>query len=310
MNWQHWKRGFESHLKLERSLSRHSVKAYLSDLDKLIAYFDEQGISVQPGLVTRGHLSAFVRQAGATGMSSRSQARVVSGLRAFFRYLLLEDVITLNPAKDLDMPRLERKLPEVLSVHEVDRMIAAIDLSTPEGQRNRAIIETLYGSGLRVSELINLKMSDIQPQLEFIRVTGKGNKQRLVPAGREALKHIQLYRSSVRPTVNVKKGFEDTLFLNRHGRKLSREMIFHIVKKLAAAAGIRKNVSPHTLRHSFATHLVEGGADLRAVQDMLGHESITTTEVYTHLDREYLRENLLSFHPRAGRRRREGGGER
>lgn len=299
MNWQQWLHGFENHLRLERSLSPHSVRAYLHDLKKLISWFEDQGTETTPQAINRTQLSEFVRRIGSSGIGPRSQARIISGLRAFFQYLLTEDIIAANPAKDLDLPRLNRKLPEVLSVDEIDKLIMAIDVSTPDGQRNKAIIETLYGSGLRVSELVNMKVSDIQVELEFIMVTGKGNKQRLVPVGKEALKNIQVYKTLVRPALHIQKGSEDILFLNRFGMKLSREMIFMIVKQLAKAAGIQKNVSPHTLRHCFATHLIEGGADLRAVQEMLGHESITTTEIYTHLDREYLRENLLSFHPRS-----------
>ena len=299
MNWQHWKTGFEHHLKLERSLSRHTISAYLNDIDKLISHFESEGISISPKSVSPEHLSGFISRAGSSGIGTRTQARMLSGIRAFFRYLIIEDVIPANPAKNIDMPRMTRKLPEVLSVHEIDKMISTIDMSTPEGQRNRAIIETLYGSGLRVSELVNLRISDIQTHAEFLSVKGKGNKQRLVPLGRDALRHIHIYLKSVRPSVLVKKGHEDTLFLNRYGKKLTREMVFHIVKQLASASGIKKNVSPHTFRHCFATHLLEGGADLRAVQDMLGHESITTTEIYTHLDREFLRENLVSFHPRS-----------
>ena len=299
MIWQQWIKGFEAYLKLERSLSENTTKAYLADIDKLHAFVKEQTDGIGPASVNREILVAFIRHVNKTGVSARSQARIVSGVRAFFHYLLVEDVIAMNPAKDLDMPRMARKLPVVLSVQEIEKMIETIDMSLPAGQRNRAILETLYGSGLRVSELITLKMSDIQHQAEFVRVTGKGNKQRLVPLGSEALKHIQLYKTTIRPGLPVSKGFEDILFLNRFGKKLSREMVFHIVKETARAAGVKKNISPHTLRHSFATHLVEGGADLRAVQEMLGHASITTTEIYTHLDREYLRENLFSCHPRS-----------
>lgn len=299
MNWRQWERGYENYLKLERSLSAHTIKAYLADLAKLKSWVEQQGLTISPESLQRDQLTEFIGWIASTGTSARSQARIVSGLRAFFQYLLIEDIILENPAKEIDLPRLSRKLPAVLSVQEIDNMIAAIDLSTPEGLRNKAIIETLYGSGLRVSELVNMKMSDVHPESAFIRITGKGNKQRLVPIGREALKDLLLYKTAVRRTSLVKKGSEDILFLNRSGRKLSREMIFLIVRKLAKQAGIKKNISPHTFRHSFATHLVEGGADLRAVQEMLGHESITTTEIYTHLDRDYLRENLLSFHPRS-----------
>lgn len=302
MTWQHWQNGFKNHLKLERTLSEHSIKAYITDLQKLIQYIELVDGPSQPSAVSQSLLSDFVRWIGALEIGARTQARIVSGIRAFFYYLVLEGVIQSNPARVLETPRLSQKLPEVLSVAEIDRIIAAIDMSREGGQRNRAIIETLYGSGLRVSELVNLKISDIQMDAAFIRVSGKGNKQRLVPLGRTAMKHIQLYLRASRNQVLPKKGSEDHLFLNRFGNGLSREMVFIIVKRLASEAGIKKTVSPHTFRHSFATHLVEGGADLRAVQDMLGHESITTTEIYTHLDREYLRENLMSFHPRSGKK--------
>ncbi|MFO7998102.1 MAG: site-specific tyrosine recombinase XerD [Bacteroidales bacterium] len=302
MTWQHWQNGFKNHLKLERTLSEHSIKAYIADLQKLIQYIELVGGPSQPYAVSQSLLSDFVRWISALEIGARTQARIVSGIRAFFHYLVLEGVIQSNPARVLETPRLSQKLPEVLSVAEIDRIIAAIDMSREGGQRNRAIIETLYGSGLRVSELVHLKISDIQMDAAFIRVSGKGNKQRLVPLGRSAMKHIQLYLQASRNQVLPKKGSEDHLFLNRFGSGLSREMVFIIVKRLASEAGIKKTVSPHTFRHSFATHLVEGGADLRAVQDMLGHESITTTEIYTHLDREYLRENLMSFHPRSGKK--------
>lgn len=299
MNWQAWQRGFESYLKLERSLSANTVNAYMSDLDKFIQFLASRQLSLQPAGITQAHLSEFIQWIGAGGLDAKTQSRIISGIRSFFRYLLMEDVIHTNPADKLETPRLDRKLPGVLSFFEIEKMIAAIDMSAPAAQRNRAIVETLYGSGLRVSELVNLKISDIRKESEFIRVTGKGNKQRLVPVGREALKQITRYQETTRKQVKIKKGQEDILFLNRFGRMLSREMVFGIVKDLAALAGIKTKVSPHTLRHSFATHLIEGGADLRAVQEMLGHESITTTEIYTHLDREFLRENLMSFHPRA-----------
>ncbi len=299
MYWQTWRRGFENHLKLERSLSVHSIKAYLSDLDKLTQFLEIRQYLIQPDDLTKTQLAEFIQWIGSAGLDAKTQSRIISGIRAFFNYLLLEDVVLTNPADSLETPRLARKLPEVLAFHEIERMIGAIDMSTPEGQRNRAIMETLYGSGLRVSELVNLNISDIQFDDEFIRITGKGNKQRLVPLGTEAKKHIGLYMQTTRKKVPQNKKFTDCLFLNRFGRKLSREMVFCIVKQLAEAAGIKKNVSPHTLRHSFATHLLEGGADLRAIQEMLGHESITTTEIYTHLDREFLRENLRSYHPRS-----------
>jgi integrase/recombinase XerD len=302
MNWQQWKKGFEAYLRLEQSLSPNSISAYLHDLNLLIEFIESQHVSLAPKDISKLHLSEFMNWIGSKKNSSRSQARTISGIRAFFKYLITEDVITDNPASALETPRLERKLPEVLTLVEIDKILDAIDLSAPEGTRNKAIIETLYGSGLRVSELINLKISCIRFNEEFLLITGKGNKQRLAPIGSEALKHIKIYMDTSRKTTPAQKGFEDILFLNKHGRKLSRVMIFTIVKKLCNEAGIKKRVSPHTFRHSFATHLVEGGADLRAVQDMLGHESITTTEIYTHLDREYLREAIISYHPRSKRK--------
>jgi len=303
MNWNAWKKGFKTYLQLERSLSENTVAAYLSDLDKLIEFIETHHVSLQPSAITQSHLDEFMGWVGSHKGSSRSQARIVSGIRAFFKYLLLEDAISRNPAATLETPRLQRKLPEVLTLSEIDRILAAIDLSNPEGTRNKAIIETLYGSGLRVSELINLKISDVNFREDFLMVTGKGNKQRLVPIGSEALKHIRMYLYGSRHQTPPQKSFEDILFLNKRGRRLSRVMIFTLVKTLCKAAGIKKTVSPHTFRHSFATHLVEGGADLRVVQDMLGHESITTTEIYTHLDREYLREAILSYHPRSANKK-------
>ncbi len=299
MSWANWIRGFADYLVLERSMSDHSVSAYVSDTEKLAAFFSDDAHRLSPGEVGQADLLFFLEWVNASGVGARTQARFISGVRAFFKYLLTEDVITDDPSTVLELPRISRSLPQVLTVSEIDRLIGAIDMSKPQSQRNRAIIETLYGCGLRVSELIGLKISDIYPEEAFIKVTGKGNKQRVVPIGREALKHIGLYLDGTRREVSVVSEFSDHLFLNRRGRRLSRVMVFTIIQQLCQAAGIKKKVSPHTLRHSFATHPVEGGADLRAVQEMLGHESITTTEVYTHLSREYLRENLLSYHPRA-----------
>lgn len=296
--WQQWRNGFENYLKLERSLSRHSVDAYLADLDKFIGYLINHHPTLSPGQVSARELTGFVTHTGAARLSPRSQARIISGIRAFFQYLLIEDVIENNPTTILETPRQPGRLPSFLTVDEITRMIDNIDLSKADGQRNRAITETLYGSGLRVSELVNLRISDIHAKEGLIHVTGKGNKQRIVPAGREALKHIEIYLLQVRRIQTVMKGHEDILFLNRFGKRLSREMVFTIIKNQAKRAGITKQVSPHTLRHSFATHLVEGGADLRAVQEMLGHESITTTEIYTHLNREFLRDTLNRYHPR------------
>ncbi len=299
MSWYSFKKGFEAHLKLERSLSEHSIAAYASDVDKLAGYFSNEGRKRSPENVTQQDLADFLQYIHSLGVGERTQARIISGVKTFYKYLLIEDVVETNPVATIETPRIGRKLPEVLSVHEIESMINALDMSLPGSRRNRAIIETLYGCGLRVSELVNLKISDIYAREEFLKVTGKGNKQRIVPIGSVALRQIDLYLSTARNHIEPVRGCEDHLFLNRRGKYLSRVMVFLIIKDVCRAAGIKKNVSPHTLRHSFATHLVEGGADLRAVQDMLGHESITTTEIYTHLSREYLRENLLSFHPRA-----------
>ncbi len=297
MAWHSWKNGFDAYLRLERNLSVNSIYAYLADLEKLEGFVEEHYPGLQPKNIEKQHLFEFAAYIGKS-QGKRSQARIISGVRAFFKYLLMEDLIVNNPASALETPRLDRKLPDFLTLQEVDSIIAAIDLSKPEGTRNKAIIETLYGAGLRVSELINLKISNIFFKDEFLLITGKGNKQRIVPIGREALRYINLYIETARRDTPPTPGYEDILFLNNRGKILSRVMVFSIVKNLCKAARIGKNVSPHTFRHSFATHLVEGGADLRAVQDMLGHESIITTEIYTHLDRKYLREAILSFHPR------------
>lgn len=299
MNWDRHIKNFEIHLRLERSLSANSISAYLSDLNHLRQFMDYKGISPEVEKINREDLTAFIQWSAQLGLSARSQARAISGIKAFFKYLLLEDIIKKSPASLLSTPKLGRKLPEILSVIEIDKMISSIDLSQPQGQRNRAIVEILYGSGLRVSECVELRISDIFFREEFIKVTGKGNKQRIIPMGGAAARQLKLYLDTSRKQITPQKGYEDHVFLNNRGSKISRVMIFLIIKDLAEKAGIRKTISPHTLRHSFATHLVEGGADLRAVQDMLGHESITTTEIYTHLDREYLRENLISYHPRS-----------
>lgn len=296
MAWEIWIRSFTDYLRLERSLSEPSIEAYVGDVKKLAAFLGDRVTVEKTG---RSELIAFAEWLSGMGISERTQARIISALRAFFHFLLMEDAIETDPASGLDAPRTGQHLPEVLSVVEIDRLLAAVDLSHPQGQRNRAIIETLYGCGLRVSELLDMKLSNIFRREEFVRITGKGNKQRMVPIGRSALRHIDLYLDTGRREISIEKSYEDHVFLNRRGRALSRVMVFHIIRDHCRAAGIRKKVSPHTLRHSFATHLVEGGADLRAVQEMLGHESITTTEIYTHLSREYLRENLLSYHPRA-----------
>lgn len=295
--WTTTLRGYRSYLLIERSLSHNSVEAYLNDLRKLREFLNEHKENRNPSEITYNDLSDFVAFSAGADNSARTQARLISGIRAFFRYLIIEGIITADPSTLLESPRMGMKLPEVLSTDEIDRVIAAIDLSLPEGHRNRAIIETMYSCGLRVSELVNMKLTDIHRSEGFVTVTGKGNKQRLVPIGSVALREIDNYLETrnMLPVITD----QNIIFLNRRGRRLTRVMIFTIIKKLAEAAGIRKKISPHTFRHSFATHLVEGGADLRAVQEMLGHESITTTEIYTHIDRSYLRDTLLMFHPRS-----------
>ncbi len=297
--WENQVRHYKSYLQIERSLSPNTVDCYVRDLGKLLKYLEDQDPAISPEQVTIGNLRTFVEWLQVPGISPASQARIISGLRSFFRFLLLENQISTDPSQRLDLPKTSRHLPEVLNVHEIDRLLAAIDKSKPEGERNKAILETLYGCGLRVTELITLKISDIYFDEGFVRITGKGNKQRLVPIGSEALKSLKDYFLYTRPHTTAKKGFEDIIFLNKNGKNLSRVMIFTILRQLAARAGLRKVISPHTLRHSFATHLIEGGADLRAVQEMLGHESIVTTEIYTHLDKQYLRSVILEYHPRA-----------
>jgi integrase/recombinase XerD len=297
LSWKDAIRDFEIYLRLEKSLSPNSVDAYMSDVAKLQQYFTETGGTVLPDTVNYKDLTGFLAWFGSTSNNARTQSRVLSGIRAFFRYLLIEGSIKENPSLLIESPKIGLKLPEVLSVEEIDRIIDAIDLSKPEGHRNKAIIETLYGAGLRVSELVSLRITDINFGEGYVVVTGKGSKQRLVPIGSKALKEIELYRQER----NQLKTITDTnvMFLNRRGKGLSRVMIFNIIKDLAVRAGVRKKISPHTFRHSFATHLVEAGADLRAVQEMLGHESILTTEIYTHIDRSFLRDTLVMFHPRS-----------
>jgi integrase/recombinase XerD len=297
LTWKQSFRNFETYLRLEKSLSDNSIEAYLNDVSKLEKYFIETGSDISPLNVTYPDLKAFLAWYGSNNLNTRTQSRVLSGIRAFFRFLLIEGEIEENPASLIESPKIGLKLPEVLSVIEIDTIIDQIDLSKPEGHRNKAIIETLYGCGLRVSELVNLRLTDLHYGEEFIVVTGKGNKQRLVPIGRKALKEIDIYKQD-RNRLSVIKD-QNILFLNRRGSRLTRAMIFTIIKDLAAKAGIRKNISPHTFRHSFATHMIEAGADLRAVQEMLGHESILTTEIYTHIDRSFLRDTLIMFHPRA-----------
>ena len=297
--WQPYINGFKAYLQLEKSLSQNSVEAYLHDVEKLTQYFEFAGIRVLPEKVELHHLQAFLKWVTELGMTARTQSRVISGLRGFYKYLLMENLIIKDPMEMLESPRIGLKLPVTLNIDEINTLINAIDLSTMEGERNRTILETLYGCGLRVSELVNLRISCLHFEEGFVRIIGKGNKERLVPIGSVAMKLISLYLTTVRVHLLIKKGNEDIVFLNRRGSKLSRVMIFMIIKELAAKTGLRKTISPHTFRHSFATHLVEGGADLRAVQEMLGHESITTTEIYTHLDREYLRSTIIQYHPRS-----------
>jgi len=299
LNWTPYIKGFSAFLKLEKSLSENSIEAYNRDVIKLIQYLDYQQLDLQPSDIKLAHLQDFLKWINQLGMSARSQARIISGLRTFFKYLLLENIIRTNPAELLESPRTGRTLPDTLNVDEIGKLFDAIDLSSTKGERNKTMLEFLYGCGLRVSEMTNLKISDVRFNDGFISVIGKGNKQRLVPAGEGALRQLQVYIHQVRSHINIQKGQEDYIFLNNRGKKLSRVMVFYIIKNLAEKAGIRKTISPHTFRHSFATHLIEGGADLRAVQEMLGHASITTTEIYTHLDRDYLRSNILQFHPRS-----------
>jgi integrase/recombinase XerD len=296
--WNSYIVGFKSYLQLEKSLSRNSVEAYLHDVTKITQFLEMQGLSVSPDKLEVHQLQEFLQWINGLGMTARTQARVISGLRAFYHYLVLENLVKRDPTEMIELPKIGMKLPVTLDVLEIDQLIGKLDLSKPEGKRNKAMLETLYGCGLRVSELVGLKISNLFFDEGFIKVTGKGNKERLVPVGSVAQGEITYYLSAIRPAIRIKKGQDDVLFLNRRGAALTRVMVFTIVKNLAVLAGIKKNISPHTFRHSFATHLVEGGADLRAVQEMLGHESITTTEIYTHLDRDYLRSTIIQFHPR------------
>ena len=298
MDWSSVINGFTSYLLLERSLSKNSILAYEQDVQKLAEFFSHEAQLKNPLSIQYQDLIDFIIYINELGLGARSQARIISGIKAFFRYLLLEDMITDDPSELLDGPKLSRKIPDVLSYEEISQIIEAIDLSEDHGHRNKAMLETLYASGLRVTELIQLRLTNYFPDIGFIRVIGKGNKERIVPIGESAIDQINIYLSHYRmKQANVQKGFEDHIFLNRRGKMLTRVMIFTIIKNAKIKAGIDKKVSPHTFRHSFATHLVEGGADLRAVQEMLGHESITTTEIYTHLDNQYLRDVLLSHHP-------------
>ena len=295
--WEVYKKGFKAYLQLEKSLSENSVEAYLHDIEKLTTYLEQTATKKAPPEIVLKDLEGFVKWISQLGMMPGSQARIISGLKSFFKYCLLEQVITADPTALLESPKLKRALPDILSFEEIEKIIAEIDVSTPEGGRNKAILETLYSCGIRVSELVNLRISCLYMDVGFIRVTGKGDKERLVPIGSDAIKYLKIYKNDIRVHIAIKPGNDDVLFLNRRGSKLSRVMVFLIIKELTKKAGIKKAISPHTFRHSFATHLVDGGADLRAVQEMLGHESITTTEIYTHLDRQFLRDTLHQHHP-------------
>jgi integrase/recombinase XerD len=297
MNWDLDIKNYKSYLRIERGLSKNTVDNYCFDVERLYFFLKENNISVSATSIGEELIQQFIYSVSKE-LNPRSQARLISGLKSFFSYLIFEDLRQINPMELIEAPKIGRKLPDTLVVEEIDALIAAIDLSTNEGERNRAILETLYGCGLRVSELVSLKISDLFFEEGFIKITGKGNKQRFVPIGKLTQKYIQIYRDFYRDHIKIKKGFEDTLFLNRRGAMLSRAMIFTIIKDLAAEIELKKNISPHTLRHSFATHLLENGADLRSIQLMLGHESITTTEIYVHLDRKFLAEVVNRFHPR------------
>ncbi|MFD0794032.1 site-specific tyrosine recombinase [Mucilaginibacter litoreus] len=301
MDWPSAIKGFKTYLKLERSLADNSVEAYSRDIGKLQQYASSEKADKQPDKMDLDDLRGFITWLSELGMIPSTQSRVLSGVKAFYRYMLLDDIIPADPSELLEMPKIRRKLPDTLSIVDINKIIAAIDLSKPEGGRNKAMLEVLYGCGLRVSELTELRLSNLSLDNgdEFIKVTGKGNKERLVPIGSEAIKALKIWTEMIRVHSPIQRGEEDFVFLNRRGKRLTRVYVFMLIKELAALAGLKKIVSPHTFRHSFATHLVEGGADLRAVQEMLGHESITTTEIYTHLDKEFLKSTIIEFHPRS-----------
>lgn len=298
MSWKSHINGFRSFLQIEKSLSTNSVSAYESDLEKLLQFLEVKGKKVSPKKIQSKDIREFMQWIALMGLSAKSQSRILSGIKAFFRYLILEDELKHNPTDLIEAPKVGRKLPDTLSREEVITFLESVDLSHPQGERNRAMLEVLYGCGLRVSELINLKLTDWHQNEGFVKVIGKGNKQRLAPIGSIAEKHLTTYLQQIRSHQKRVKGHENFIFLNRNGKQLSRVMVFYIIKDLAIKNNIQKKISPHTFRHSFATHLIEGGADLRAVQEMLGHESITTTEIYTHLDRDYLKEAIITHHPR------------
>lgn len=297
MNWNKYIKDYQSYLRIERGLSKNTIENYGFDIERLCLFLDTNQIEVSPIKISDETVQQFIYSVSKE-VNPRSQARIISGLKSFFNYLVFEDYRTDNPLELIETPKTGRKLPDTLAVQEIDSLIAAIDLSTNEGERNRAMLETLYGCGLRVSELVSLKISDLFFEEGFIKIHGKGNKERFVPVGKLTQKYMEIYQKEVRVNLTIKKGYEDTLFLNRRGNQLTRAMIFTIIKDLAVKINLNKNISPHTLRHSFATHLLENGADLRSIQLMLGHESITTTEIYVHLDRSFLKEVMHSFHPR------------
>jgi integrase/recombinase XerD len=297
MNWNSYIKSFQSYLKIERGLSKNTITNYTFDLERLCVFLNENSISIAPEKIGEETIQQFI-YAVSKEVNARSQARIISGLKSFFTYLIFEDYRSDNPMELIEAPKIGRKLPDTLSLEDIDNLIGAINLATPEGERNRAMLETLYGCGLRVSEIITLKISDLFFEEGFIKITGKGNKQRFVPIAESTQKYIELYKDSIRNHMVISKGFDDTLFLNRRGKQLTRAMVFTIIKTLAVKINLAKNISPHTLRHSFATHLLENGADLRSIQMMLGHESITTTEIYVHLDRKHLTQIVNRFHPR------------
>jgi integrase/recombinase XerD len=299
MNWDDAKKGYENYLKLEKSLSANSIAAYINDINKLIVFLEKNGKKISPLKVKLDNLKGFIAWLNERDVSPRTQARTISGIKSFYKYLLIEGIITADPTALLESPKIGRKLPDVLSMDEIDKLIEGIDLSKAEGQRNKAMLETLYSCGLRVSELVNLKITNLFFDQGFVKVEGKAGKERLVPVSGRAIDEINKYLTGYRKTLNVSKDSENVLFLNRRGKKLSRVMVFTIIKNLAESIGLKKKISPHTFRHSFATHLINGGADLRAVQEMLGHESILTTEIYTHLDSDYLKSTINQFHPRS-----------
>lgn len=299
MKWEDSKKGYENYLRLEKSLSQNSIAAYVNDINKLVVFFEKKFKGIAPDKVKLDHLKSFVEWLNERGVSPRTQARTISGIKSFYKYLLIEGDITSDPTALLESPKIGRKLPDILTMEEIDTLIEAIDLTKAEGQRNKAMLETLYSCGLRVSELVNLKITNLFFEQGFIKVEGKADKERLVPVSGRAIEEINKYLNKYRKTLRINKDSENILFLNRRGRKLSRVMIFTIIKNLAEKVNLDKKISPHTFRHSFATHLINGGADLRAVQEMLGHESILTTEIYTHLDRDYLRNTIHQYHPRS-----------